>query len=118
MTSSHRNTFTQSYLGLSELNFLDSFMNLVEMTMKNQVGRVLVNGDLSRDFVVDNGGKQGDRLFPLIYILPIEGFNAMIETSEDFKGLFAPDGLTQIIHIGCADDTCIPIQEDEMQIGS
>ena len=48
----------------------------------------------------------------------MEGFNAMLETSDTFDGLTTPDGVTQIRHVGYADDTCIPIRHDEEQIGA
>ena len=56
---------------LETMYFPPNFTSLVATLMNEQHGRVLVNGDLSPVFEVNNGGKQGDPLFPLIYILII-----------------------------------------------
>ena len=88
------------------------------MMIKNQIGRVLVNGDLSPGFDVNNGGKQGDPLSPLIYIIAMEGSNAFLKTSTDYHGLAALDNSTKIIHIGYADDTCLPIEDKPGKISA
>ena len=64
---------------LETMDFPDNFCNLIRVLMANQDGRVLVNGDLSPYFKVENGGKQGDPLFPLIYIIALEGLSALFE---------------------------------------
>ena len=57
---------------LRAFDFPESFIGLIEMLMKNQTGRVIVNGDLSPEFNVNNGGKQGDPLFPLMHIIALQ----------------------------------------------
>ena len=52
--------------------------------MMNQSGRVIVNGDLIDKFRVNNGGKQGDPLFPYIYILALEGLTAQLELMREY----------------------------------
>jgi exonuclease III len=94
---------------LHKLKFPPAFVDIIEMLMHNQTGRVLVNGDLSPTFTVDNGGKQGDPLFPMIYILALEGFNAMMEAHPGYSGVTAPDGTTKIKHSGYCDDCCVAV---------
>ena len=77
---------SQEYIieAIEQLEFPEKFVNVVKMMMKNQSGRVLVNGDLSPGFDVNNGGKHGDPLFPSIYIIAMEGFSALLEASADY----------------------------------
>ena len=98
---------------LDKLKFPPEFVNIVEMLMHNQTGRVLVNGDLSPSFEVNNGGKQGDPLFPMIYILALEGFNALMEAHPEYSGVTAPDGITKIKHSGYCDDCCVAVNDSE-----
>ena len=67
--------FEQAYTYLSQeyilavleaMNFPSLFLKALELSFKDQTGRVIVNGDLTERFPVDNGGKQGDPLFPLV----------------------------------------------------
>ena len=100
-----------------KLDFPLKFVSIVKMLMNKQTGRVLVNGDLSPEFNVDNGGKQGDPLFPLIYIIALEGFNALLNTHPDYKGVLspAPDGDTFIKHSGYCDDCCVAVSNNPVE---
>ena len=65
------------------------------------------------------GGKQGDPLFPYIYILALEGLTAQLELMRDqgeYTGVLAPDCLTSVTNMGYADDTVIALgSEDDIQ---
>ena len=100
---------------LNEFEFPPEFLNIVQLLMKNQKGRVLVNGDLSPIFDVENGGKQGDPLFPLIYIIANEGLSALLSTDSVFKGTRSPSG-TKMTHVGYADDTAIFINSNQDEL--
>ena len=63
---------------LEEMEFPHTFINAIKTLMTKQTGRVIVNGDLSPPFPVNNGGKQGDPLFPLIYITANEALAALL----------------------------------------
>ena len=41
-----------------------------------------MNGDLTERFPFDNGGKQGDPLFPLVYVTVVEALFATLEAKE------------------------------------
>ena len=58
--------------------------------MNGQKGRVhatvvIVNGDPSPEFEVNNGGKQGDPLFPLIYTMV-----SLVEQNPTYTGVKPP----------------------------
>ena len=73
------------------MKFPQSFLNAIKMTMTNLSARVIINGDLSPRFPVNNGGRQGDPLFPLIYVIALEGLTALIKADTLFKGITSPN---------------------------
>ena len=73
------------------MNFPDSFLDALTLSMNDQTGQVIVNGDLTEKFGIDNGGKHGDPLFPLIFITACEGLFAMLEMHPDYTGIVTPD---------------------------
>ena len=96
---------------LAALNFPNSILNAISMMMKDQYGRVIVNNDLTHKFPVNNGGKQGDPLFPLIYIAAMEGLYALLDNNPGIKGIKVPcpEKDIRFKHLGYADDTAIAI---------
>ena len=92
---------------LQAMNFPNNFIKAVSTLMTLQEGRVMVNGDLSPPFPVDNGGKQGDPLFPFIYIIANEAMMAILESHPDFKGIKLPDSDQSFLSQSYVDDTMI-----------
>ena len=97
---------------LPVLGFPPVLCKAIKILMTSQKGRVIVNGDLTDIFEVANGGKQGDPLFPLIFIAALEGLYALLETSPDYRGILTPDAHTHFKSAGYADDTTIAIGSD------
>jgi Reverse transcriptase (RNA-dependent DNA polymerase). len=85
---------------LEEMKFPQSFLNAIKMTMTNLSARVIINGDLSPRFPVDNGGRQGDPLFPLIYVIALEGLTALIKADTLFKGITSPNPEVLVTNAG------------------
>ena len=105
---------------LEEMKFPQSFLNAIKMTMTNLSARVIINGDLSPRFPVDNGGRQGDPLFPLIYVIALEGLTALIKADTLFKGITSPNPEVLVTNAGHADDTVVmldPENDDHKHIG-
>ena len=98
---------------LEEMKFPKVFIDTVRMMLTNQTGRVIINQDLTDPFDINNGGKQGDPLFPLIYVIAIEGLTALLNNHPDYQGVPTPDPNVCIKHLGYADDTCIGIGREE-----
>ena len=74
---------------LAAMDFPESFIEAIKTLMRDQKGRVIINNDLSPLFEVNNGGKQGDPLFPLIYIIANEVLAALLETHPETKTCFS-----------------------------
>ncbi len=72
---------------LEAMNFPPAFLAGIRLAMESQVGQVIANGDLTQAFPILNGGKQGDPLFPLIFITACEGMFAMLENKAPALGL-------------------------------
>ena len=99
---------------LQALNMPGALINIVATLMAGQIGSAIVNLNLTKPFKVDNGGKQGDPLFPLIYVLAMEGFVALLHSNENaYRGLLTPYGETYISVVGYADDTVIAIGSED-----
>ena len=94
---------------LTAMNFPESFITTLKLQMTAQTSRVMVNGDLTDAFEVNNGGKQGDPLFPLIYVAAVEGLYALLEDSEDYTGILPPGATEPVTHTAYADDAVICI---------
>jgi hypothetical protein len=92
---------------LETMKFPLIFRQAIETLMKEQTGRCIVNGDLSPSFTVDNGGKQGDPLFPLIYVLANEALAALLETHPSYQGIDIPGTTRLFKSVSYADDTAI-----------
>ena len=100
---------------LETMNFPPALVRLIALSMRDQTGRVIVNGDLTDSFRVRNGGKQGDPLFPYVYILALEGLTAQLEIMRDqgeYSGITAPDNHTTVSTMGYADDTVIALSSE------
>ena len=94
---------------LETMQFPPVFIRLVALSMKDQYGRVIVNGDLTDKFPIRNGGKQGDPLFPYMYVLALEGLFAYMEQGTDIQGVKLPQHDEWVQHMGYADDTAVLI---------
>ena len=81
--------------------------------MTDQLGQVIVNGDLTAPFPILNGGKQGDPLFPLIFIIACEGLFAMLEHHPNYQGIPTPDRSRYFKNSGYADDTVLGIGAEQ-----
>ena len=98
---------------LEEMGFPPQFLRLIKMTFVGQFGRAIVNMNLTPLFHMDNGGKQGDPLFPLLYVLAMEGFVALSKSNtHDYEGVSPPSGYL-VKHLGYADDTIVTIGSQE-----
>ena len=105
---------------LKAMKFPPLLMRAIELQMSSQVGQVMVNGDLTEPFPVTNGGKQGDPLFPLLFIIAMEGLFASLDIkrqSGEYAGAPTPDPERPFMYAGYADDTVMGIGHgDDVQV--
>ena len=72
---------------MEKMNFPANFTNLLQTMFAEQKGKVIVNKDTSPIFPVNNGGKQGDPLFPLIYVIVVEALTALLRDDPNYQGI-------------------------------
>ena len=98
---------------LEALNFPEIFIAALRLSMTDQLGQVIVNGDLTAPFPILNGGKQGDPLFPLIYIIACEGLFALLEQHPEYQGIPTPNPDIHFQNSGYADDTVLAVGSEQ-----
>ena len=67
--------------------------------------RLIVNGYLGDKFKMEGGGKQGDPLFPYIFLIVMMGLISLIEMDENIVGVSIPTLKYKLKILQFADDT-------------
>ncbi|WMV21816.1 hypothetical protein MTR67_015201 [Solanum verrucosum] len=105
---------------LSQMGFGDKWLKWIETCIKTVKFSVLVNGEPVGFFESERGLRQGDPLSPFLFILAMEGFNAMMRIATQNRWIkgFKVGGRgaeeREIGHMLYADDTiilCDPVEE-------
>ena len=102
------------HLTLKKFNFPLDIIDWIEMSQKNAEFRVSQSGWLSQAFQLLRGCRQGDPLFPYVFILCAELLNQPILNNKDIKGIkveWKEKKLTQF-----ADDTSIFLEESKKSL--
>ena len=102
---------------LMKMNMPASFCALIRMLYTDPCLSLKVNGTCSRSFCPLNGVKQGCPLSPLLYILSLQPFLALLEadnrstTAGTLQGISTPGphgrGMARLVHLTYADDLLI-----------
>ena len=83
------------------------FLNWVRMMFESGSTQLIINGYLSDRFHPGGGGKQGDPLYPLLFLVVMLGLIAIIDHDESIKGIPLPL-CDRSVKIECfADDTSL-----------
>ncbi|KAM0041794.1 putative RNA-directed DNA polymerase [Helianthus debilis subsp. tardiflorus] len=98
-------------------NYLDTVMGFMGFGVKwrswvssiliSGKASILVNGSPTKEFKFQRGVKQGDPLSPYLFLIAIEGLNAMIKKAikiNVFKGISLPNQGPIVSHVLYADD--------------
>ena len=96
---------------LEAMDFPPNSINLVATLVNEQQGRVLVNGDLPPVFEVNNGGKQCDPLFPLVYTVALEWMVSLLEQDPNYTGIKPSYSDERLSLSGFADVTCLFVSD-------
>jgi hypothetical protein len=67
---------------MRKLGFADQRVNLIMKCVSTVSYQVKVNGDLSEQFVSQQGLRQGDPLSPYLFLLCVEAFSALLKKGE------------------------------------
>ena len=93
------------YQMLATVGIPQRFIDWVKMSFKNTEVQLIVNGYLSESYSTGAGGKQGDPLFPLIFIIVMNGLIALIETDDTIQGIELPYKAGTVKIVAFADDS-------------
>lgn len=91
---------------LERMRLPAKFGNLVKVLYADAKTQVMVNGELSKPFVVTRGVRQGDPLSCLLFNLAIEPLASLLHNSES-KGVNVPGTERKLLVSLFADDTTI-----------
>lgn len=87
---------------LRRFNLPELLMNTIKSLYRDAHTAAMVNGELSPNFRVTRGVRQGDLLSCLLFDLAIEPLACMLRSSPDLKGIYhtwsATKGSCQLIH--------------------
>ena len=89
---------------LKKLKLPDTFINWITMAFDSSQMQLNINGYLTDPFSMDGGGKQGDPLYPYIFIIVMGTLAAQIETDESIQGIKLKHHETSIKTFQYADD--------------
>ena len=71
---------------LIKFNFGASFIRWIKTFYNNITSCIINNGNLSKEFILERGVRQGDPLSPYLFILVVEVLGQIIRDDNDIKG--------------------------------
>jgi len=74
---------------LQHLGFSRRWINWISLILSSASTKVILNGSLGRRICHARGLRQGDPLSPLLFVLVMEGLNAILKMADD-RGLLKP----------------------------
>ncbi|GJZ99011.1 putative ribonuclease H-like domain-containing protein [Tanacetum coccineum] len=84
---------------MGKIGFGDKWCKWIENCLKSSSMSILVNGSPTDEFGLERGVRQGDPLSPLLFILAMEGLNALVsEAVEKVGDLRLKDRFSRLYH--------------------
>ena len=96
---------------LRKFGFPEKFINTLQSLYDNAETTVMINGELSRPFIVLRGVRQGDALSCLLFNIAIEPLAAAIRGSPKITGIRIPGTRNHLKIKLFADDTTVFLSE-------
>jgi len=75
---------------MSKIGIHADFIKMVEIMYKDATLKIKVNSHVGEGFHPTNGVAQGSPLSPILYLLVIQSFISLINTSPDVEGISVP----------------------------
>ncbi|XP_026420439.1 uncharacterized protein LOC113316486 [Papaver somniferum] len=98
---------------LKKIGFADAWCSMIEQCISTVSTSILLNGSLGNVFYPQRGLRQGDPLYPYLFILCMEAFSRGLRTAEgnnEIYGFKATKNCPPISHLFFADDFLIFIK--------
>ena len=98
---------------LGKLNFGDEFQNWVAVLYKEVQSSVIVNGQITEQFGIQRGIRQGCPLSALLFVIAAEFFANKIRSNENIKGMCFDEinGKFELKVLQYADDTTFFVRD-------
>ena len=87
------------------------FIGWLKILYSNCKATVMINGNLSEEFRLQSGVKQGDPLSPYLFICVMEALAALIRSRAKELGIETPKGIISILLF--ADDVSLPLKNKQ-----
>ncbi|GKC09469.1 putative RNA-directed DNA polymerase, eukaryota, reverse transcriptase zinc-binding domain protein [Tanacetum coccineum] len=102
--------FEKSVWVLAQIGFSSKWRSWICACLNSAYALVLVNGAPTKEFKIERGLRQGDPLFPFLFILAVEALNiALLRATNNniFHGIQVGKDKFHISHLQFADDALI-----------
>jgi len=90
------------------MNFLNSFLKIVESLYTNATSKKLINGHLTKPIKMEKGIRQGDPLSLFLFLLAANPLVTQIQNDSAIQGIGIP-GRHTVKNVSYADDITITI---------
>ncbi|GKU92519.1 hypothetical protein SLEP1_g6233 [Rubroshorea leprosula] len=90
------------------MGFNATWRKWIQECLKLSLVSILINGNLTKQFPVNKGIRQGDLLSPFLFLIVAEGLNGLVSSAVEkgwYKGVTIGNGGTMVTHLQFADDT-------------
>nr|GEY87991.1 reverse transcriptase domain, reverse transcriptase zinc-binding domain protein [Tanacetum cinerariifolium]GEZ40503.1 reverse transcriptase domain, reverse transcriptase zinc-binding domain protein [Tanacetum cinerariifolium] len=92
---------------MGKVRFGDKWCKWIKNCLKASSLSILVNGSPTDEFGLERGVRQGDPISLFLFILAVEGLNALVSKAVEksiFKGVLVGDDRIEVSHLQYADD--------------
>ncbi|GJW13803.1 putative RNA-directed DNA polymerase, eukaryota, reverse transcriptase zinc-binding domain protein [Tanacetum coccineum] len=104
---------------MSQMGFSSKWRNWIKACLNSTYASVLINGSPSKEFKVERGLRQGDPLYPFLFILAVEALNVILieaKNKNKFHGIEVGKDKTYITHPQFVDDALIMVNFNKSKL--
>ncbi|GKE07601.1 putative RNA-directed DNA polymerase, eukaryota, reverse transcriptase zinc-binding domain protein, partial [Tanacetum coccineum] len=105
-------TLSWSFLDsiMAQMGFSTKWRKWIMGCLDSAYASILINGSPTKEFKVERGLRQGDPLFPLLFIIAVEALNVVLleaKNKDIFRGIEVGKDKVYLSHLQFADDALI-----------